>query len=405
MSARLKPASKDCSKVSDSGEILYFDNAATSWPKPPGVMEAMMNLVASGCANPGRSGHRLSIATARSVYEARENLSELLGIEDSLDIVFTLNATMALNLALFGLLQPGDHVITTSMEHNSVMRPLRALVSRGVQLTVLPCHADGSFDPGLIASAMRSSTKLFVMTHASNVTGTLMPVQEAGRICRELGLRFMVDAAQTVGAVPLAVRQLDVDLLAFTGHKGLYGPQGTGGLYVKKELQQLMKPLVLGGTGSLSEQESQPDFMPDRFESGTPNSPGLAGLAAAAAFIQSRGIASIAAHERRLTEILLQGLLEIERVTVYGPKDGSGRTAVVSMNIQGASPSEVAQLLDEEYGILVRPGLHCAPSAHRTVGTFPQGAVRFSMGLFHTEEQVATVIRAVAALARKFRKN
>ncbi|MCS7282672.1 MAG: aminotransferase class V-fold PLP-dependent enzyme [Anaerolineae bacterium] len=382
--------------------MIYLDNAATSWPKPPGVLEAMARFLTEVGANPGRSGHRLSVEAGRIVYAAREAVAELFHAPDPLRVVFGLNATEGLNLALRGLLRPGDHVVTSSMEHNSVMRPLRALEREGVEVTVVSCSGEGMLDPGAVLAALRSNTRMVVLNHASNVTGTILPVGEVGRALRRMnGPLLLVDAAQSGGAIPIDMQADGIDLLAFTGHKSLYGPMGTGGLIIGERVPlREFRPLIRGGTGSRSEQEEQPDFLPDMGESGTPNAVGLAGLEAGVRWVLERGVEAIRAREVELTQHLLDGLREIPGVTVYGPADARRRTAVVSFNIAGMEPSEVGMRLDEEYGILCRVGLHCAPAAHRTIGTFPTGTVRFSLGAFTTREEVEAALRAVAQLAR-----
>ncbi|MGB9871458.1 MAG: aminotransferase class V-fold PLP-dependent enzyme [Anaerolineae bacterium] len=382
--------------------MIYLDNAATSWPKPPGVLAAMARFLTEVGANPGRSGHRLSVEAGRIVYAAREAVAELFHAPDPLRVVFGMNATEGLNLALRGLLRPGDHVVTSSMEHNSVMRPLRALEREGVEVTVVPCSAEGFLDPQAVLSALRPNTRLVVLNHASNVTGTILPVAEVGRALQQMnGPLLVVDAAQSGGAVPIDMQADGMDLLAFTGHKSLYGPTGTGGLIIGERVPlEEFRPLIRGGTGSRSEHEEQPDFLPDMCESGTPNAVGLAGLEAGVRWVLERGVEVIRAHEMELTQRLLDGLREIPGVTVYGPTDARRRTAVVSFNIAGMEPSEVGMRLDEEYGIMCRVGLHCAPAAHRTIGTFPSGTVRFALGAFSTREEVDAALWAVARLAR-----
>ena len=384
--------------------MIYFDNAATSWPKPPGVAEAMTHYLAEIGANPGRAGHRLAVQAARVVYDARERVAELFGAPDPLRVVFGANATEALNLALNGLLRPGDHVITASMEHNSVMRPLRALARGGVALTVVRGSSQGVLDLAALEAAIRPDTRLIVLNHASNVVGTLLPVADAGRIARQHGLLLLVDAAQTAGAYPIDVQADAIDLLAFTGHKSLYGPMGTGGLVVGERVDVAQfKPLKRGGTGSRSEHEEQPEFLPDLCESGTPNAVGLAGLAASARWVLAQGVEQIRAHEVALTGQLLAGLAAIPSVTVYGLGDARRQTATVSFNIAGLEPSEVGLRLDEEYEIMCRVGLHCSPAAHRTLGTFPGGTVRFGLSVFNTAAEVAAALAAVAALAQEAR--
>ena len=382
-------------------DIIYFDNAATSWPKPETTVRAVESCLRETGGSPGRSGHSMSINTSRVIFNAREALAGLLGLDDPLRIVLTKNATEALNIAIFGLLKPDDHVITSSMEHNSVMRPLRATEASGVDLTILPCSATGELDPGVIVPAIKKNTKAIFLTHASNVTGTIMSVAEIGRIAREHGLVFCVDAAQTAGALPIDIRAMNIDLMAFTGHKSLFGPQGTGGLYIRKGLEQVISPLMRGGTGSRSEYEEQPDFMPDKFESGTPNTAGYAGLSAGIDFILSQGLDTINAHEKRLTELFLQGIGAVDDVTIYGLKDASRRISVVSFNIRDIDPAKAALELDDRFGIMSRPGLHCAPSAHKTIGTFPAGTVRFSFSYFNTVKEINRAVDAVRSLANQ----
>lgn len=383
--------------------IIYLDNAATSFPKPPEMMAAMNKYQDEIGANPGRSGHGRSIDAGRVLYETREALAQLLNIEDPLRIILTKNSTEALNIALLGALSSGDHVITTSMEHNSVMRPLRYLESRGVELSVISGSACGEIDPDDIINAIRKNTKVVVMTHASNVTGTIMPIEAVGARVRERDdVMFCVDAAQTAGVLPIDAQKMNIDLLAFTGHKSLYGPQGTGGLYIHKGLEKKIMPLMMGGTGSRSEFEAQPDFMPDKYESGTPNALGFAGLRAGLSYVFEQTTKSIRHKEALLTAGFLDRLKALgDGVTVYGSKDAHLRTAVVSFNVRQVTPSDAALYFEEEHGILCRPGLHCAPSAHRTIGAFPQGTVRFSFGFFNTQHELDAAALAVEKLIEK----
>lgn len=381
---------------------IYFDNAATSWPKPPAMMEAMARFNESIGGNPGRSGHRLSIEAARVVYEARERVAELIGSPDPLSIAFTKNATEAINCVLFGLLKPGDHVVTSGLEHNSVMRPLRFLERQGVELSIIPCSPAGVLDPGDAMRAMKKRTKAIVVTHASNVTGTLLPLDALAKIAHEGGSIFVVDASQTAGSVPIDVIRTGIDILCFTGHKSLLGPQGTGGFYIRKGLEQRVQPFIRGGTGSASEFEEQPDFLPDRFESGTPNAIGLAGLAAGIRFVLDLGVERTREKEMHLTRRFLEGMAGIPGTILYGPQNARQRTAVVSFNIRGISPSELAFELDEQFAVLSRPGLHCAPAAHRTIGTFPEGTVRFSFGHSTTEDEIRRGLEAVAQISAAY---
>lgn len=379
-------------------QVIYFDNAATSWPKPAGMIQAMTRYSGMVGGNPGRSGHRRSLDAGRILLDTREDLAELFGIQDSLQMVFTKNATEALNMALLGILHAGDHVITSSMEHNSIMRPLRFLETQGVQLSVVSCARDGRLNIEDVKAAIRPQTRLLVVTHASNVTGTIQPVADLGGIARDHGILFCVDAAQTAGTLPIRVDDMAIDLLAFSGHKSLFGPQGTGGLYIRQGVEKELRPLMMGGTGSRSEFEMQPDFMPDKYESGTPNTIGIAGLGAGVRFVLEEGVEVIRSKEKRLTERFLKGLASLKGIAVYGPRDAESRAAVVSFNIHGVSPSEAALQLDERFGILCRPGLHCAPAAHRTIGTFSQGTIRFGFGYFNTDEEVSLALEAIRSL-------
>ncbi|MFL7791568.1 MAG: aminotransferase class V-fold PLP-dependent enzyme, partial [Anaerolineae bacterium] len=370
----------------------------------PGVAEAMVHFLDEVGANPGRAAHRRAVESGRIVYDAREAVAELFNAPDPLRVVFGANVTEALNLALHGLLRPGDHVVTSSMEHNAMMRPLRALEQKGVQVTVVGCSPQGVLDPADVEAAIRPDTKLVALNHASNVIGTVLPVSEVGAICRRRALLLLVDAAQTAGAYPIDMQVGQIDLLAFTGHKSLGGPMGTGGLIVGERVNEWeMEPLVRGGTGSNSEYEAQPDFLPDAFESGTPNAVGLAGLAVGVRWVLERGVEAIRAHEVALARQLLHNLSQIEGMTVYGTLDAELQTATVSFNIAGMASSEVGLRLDEEYGIMCRVGLHCAPSAHKTIGTFPDGTVRFGLSAFSTREEVEAALTAVGALAQETR--
>ncbi len=381
--------------------MIYFDNAATSWPKPARVVEAMSYFVTEVGANPGRSAHHLSIEAGRIIYETREALARLFNVDDPLRIVFGLNATEALNLALYGILRRGDHVVTSSMEHNSVMRPLRALEEQAVvEVDVVPCSSEGFMDPADLEAVLRPKTRMIVLNHASNVVGSLLPVAEAGEIARAHGVLLLVDAAQTAGAYPLDMEAMQIDLLAFTGHKALFGPQGTGGLCIGERVEvDDLEPLKRGGTGSRSEREEQPPFLPDKCESGTPNTVGLAGLRAGVEFVLKHGVENIRLHEVKLTRRLIEGLLGIPGVIVYGGHDAEMQTAAVSFNVEGLSPSEVGLRLDEEYEIMSRVGLDCAPAAHRTIGTFPVGTVRFGLSYLNTVEELDAALTAVREIA------
>jgi cysteine desulfurase family protein len=386
--------------------MIYFDNAATTWPKPPEVAEAMVRFLDEVGANPGRAAHHRAVESGRIVYDAREAIAELFNAPDPLRVVFGANVTEALNLALLGYLRTGDHVITSGMEHNSVMRPLRHLErppqadSGGVELTVVRCSPEGFLDPADVEAAIRPNTVMIVLNHASNVVGTLLPVAEVGRIARQHDLLLLVDAAQTGGAYPVDVQADRIDLLGFTGHKSLYGPMGTGGLIIGQRVDvERLRPLTRGGTGSNSELEEQPDFLPDMCESGTPNAVGLAGLTAGVRWVLERSVERIRADEVDMTQRLIDGLRALPDLTVYGGHDAERQTATVSFNIARTPPSEAGLRLDEEHGIMCRVGLHCAPAAHKTIGTFPDGTVRFGLSAFNTLAQVEKAIEAVAQLS------
>jgi cysteine desulfurase/selenocysteine lyase len=377
--------------------MIYLDNAATSRPKPPEVVQAMTDFLNNVCANSGRSGHRLAVQASRIVYNTRESIARLFNVSDPLRIVFTMNATESINLALQGILEHGDHVITSSMEHNSVMRPLRALEGQGVEISVAECSQQGFLDPDDVKKLIKKNTRMIVLNHASNVTGSIEPDEEVGKLAREHNILFLLDSAQTAGAYHIDVQKMCIDLLAFTGHKSLCGPQGTGGLYIREGIN--LKPLKYGGTGSRSDEEYQPDFLPDRYESGTLNIVGIAGLGAGVEFVMRKGVDSIREKERKLTQILIDGLLSIPKVSLYGDLNAENQIGVVSFNIQGLSSSEVSLYLEDRFDILCRAGLHCAPSAHKTIKTFPEGSVRFSLGIFSAEDDVINSINAVRKIA------
>ena len=376
---------------------VYLDNAATSWPKPPGVIAAMQDYLENCGGSPGRAGHGKALASARMTYEARDTLTALFNAPSPDRVVFTKNATEAINLLLFGFLSPGDHVIASSMEHNAVMRPLRELETRGVRLSVIPCDACGRLDPDLVKRAICPDTRLILIMHASNVTGALLPIAEVATIAREAEVRFAVDAAQTAGVCPIDMQALGIDFLAFTGHKSLGGPQGTGGLALGADVD--IRPLIFGGTGSASESEIQPDFLPDKLESGTLNAVGIAGLGAALADLMEFGVANVRTHEQNLIGLFRNGLREIPGVEVYGPANPQEAVGVLSLNIGDLPCEEVGVRLERDFGILTRTGLHCAPAAHRTIGTLGRGTVRFSVSRFSTESDIEAALAAVAQLA------
>lgn len=380
---------------------VYLDQAATSWPKPLVVSAAIKKFIDEVGVSAGRGSYRRALEADRVVFETRVLLARLLRAEDPAQIIFTANATEALNLALKGLLKRGDHVITSSMEHNAVWRPLKTLErERGVEISVVPCAPDGTLDPAKVAEALRPNTRLITLLHASNVTGTIMPITEVGEIARANNVLFLVDSAQTAGVLPLDVKAQKIDLLAFTGHKGLLGPPGTGGLYLRKGIR--LETLKEGGTGSESYLETQPETLPDRYEAGTLNTYGLAGLGAAVNYLLNEGIPKIRAQEEELTAYLLEGLRQIEGIEIYGPQDPQKQVGTVSFNLAGLPPEEVGYVLDQNYSIMVRVGLHCAPLAHRTVGTFQCGTLRASLGYFNTREEIKYFLTSLREISRSF---
>ncbi|MGB9887351.1 MAG: aminotransferase class V-fold PLP-dependent enzyme [Moorellales bacterium] len=386
--------------MSGCQRAVYLDNAATSYPKPETVYRAVDWCLREVGANAGRGGYRRALEADEIVYRARSALARLFNVRDASRIVFTANATEALNLAIKGLVGPGDHVVTSSLEHNAVWRCLKTLErDRGVKLTVVRCAPDGTLDPKAVEEALRPGTRLIALTHASNVTGTILPVAAVGEIARRHGVPLLVDAAQTAGVLPLDVERDGIDLLAFTGHKGLLGPFGTGGLYIREGFEP--RPLKEGGTGSQSRLPYQPDLLPDRYEAGTLNVCGLAGLAAGVEFILDRGVEKIREKEKALTACALEILAGTEGVEVYGPRDAERQVGVISFNLAGVDGAEVAYVLDEVYGIMVRVGLHCAPLAHETIGTLERGTVRISLGYFNTFEELDYLGEALRAISRR----
>ena len=367
---------------------VYFDHAATSFPKPPEVVSAMVAYMERVGSNVGRGGYASAYEAAGTVLAARERLCALLGGPDPRNVIFTLNVTEALNMILKGFLCPGDHVLVSAVEHNAVMRPLVQLSQTGVAFDRIPCDGEGALCLDALDGLVRPSTRAVVLTHASNVAGTIQPVAQVGAFCRAHGLRFIVDCAQTAGMEPVDMGPMGIDALAFTGHKGLLGPQGTGGFLVTDAFEKELDPLISGGTGSFSHLETVPALLPDRFEAGTLNLPGIYGLHAALGFLEKTGIDVIRAWERALTARFLAAVAEDGRIRVAGPRSAEGRTAVVSLDFPGRDNAEIAFRLDSEYGVMTRCGLHCAPNAHRTLGTYPQGTVRFSFGYGNTEEEI-----------------
>jgi len=379
--------------------MIYLDNAATSWPKPEIVYQTIDEFLRTKGGNPGRGSHSLAVTAREVVEETRLLVARFINAPEKERIIFTLNCTDALNLGLKGLLKPGDHVITSCIGHNSVVRPLRKLEQQGVKITRLPPSAEaGVVSAQAIEEAITKDTKLIVVTHASNVTGVIQPIEEYGAIARWHNLIFMVDAAQTAGNHPIDVQADNIDLLAFSGHKGLLGPPGTGVLYVGNQVD--LDSLREGGTGSYSELEEQPVALPYRYESGTVNSVGISGLGAGLKYIFSEGLERIRAHEQYLINRLIEGLADVPGVVLYTAKDRSQQAPVFSLNIEGYDPGEVGAILDQAFDIKVRTGLHCAPAAHKTLGTYPLGTIRLSPGYFNTEEEIKLTLQALEKITR-----
>ena len=379
---------------------IYLDNAATSFPKPAAVYEAVDRAQREVGAAEGRSATRAAMQVHQFVERGRERAARLLGAESSQRIVFTFNATDSLNLALYGLLRRGDHVVTSVIEHNSILRPLRHLADRGVTVTHVAADAKGRVNSSDLKSAIQKNTRLVALVHASNVTGTIQPIDDVGEIARSAGALFLVDAAQTAGHLPIDVSQSPIDLLACAGHKGLLGPLGTGLLYVRPGVEEQLQSVRQGGTGTNSESDRQPDRVPEKYEAGNHNVPGLFGLEAALAWLEERGVAEVSRHERQLTARLLEGLSGLPRLRIYGPKSIDERVAVVSILIEGLAPQELAAVLDDSFSIETRAGLHCAPGAHRSLGTFTSGGtLRLSPGAFTTNAEIDAAISALREIA------
>jgi cysteine desulfurase family protein len=379
---------------------IYLDNAATSWPKPPVVIEAMRDFLDNAGGSPGRAGHRRSIASSRAISLAREQLSELLGIESPDELAFTKNATEGLNVAILGFARDGSRVVTTTLEHNSVMRPLRALEQQG-RITLDFVHADGNTGEVDLdawrAAVGAKNVSLAVAVHAANVTGVLLPLADMAARANEVGVPFVADTSQSAGHVPLDLAALGVSAAAMPGHKGLLGPMGTGVLYVAPGVE--VDPLIRGGSGSKSESEYQPDFTPDRYESGTLNGIGIVALGAAATYIAETGVEHIETRLAELTRRFRDGLADAENLTLYGPTNPAASVGIVSVNVRGVPCATAARLLDDEWGVMTRAGLHCSPAAHRSLGTAPEGTIRFSWSHFTTDDEIDVAIEAITKIA------
>lgn len=383
---------------------IYLDQASTSFPKAPGVAQAMMDYLTMNGVNVNRGCYSSAYSAEEVIYETRQLLAELFHFSKCKNVIFTPNVTTSLNFILKGFLKPGDHILVSAMEHNAVMRPVVQLASSGISFDRIPCRTDGSMILEKVEELIRPETKAIVTLHASNVCGTRMPLDALGEICQRHQLYFVVDSAQTAGIVPINMDKMHIDALAFTGHKGLRGPQGTGGFLVSQELAEQMEPLISGGTGSVSHTEKIPDFMPDRFESGTPNLPGIYGLHEALLYLKTHSLQAINEKELSLTGYFLEQLQALDdtgrHIRIIGKKDLTDRNAVVSIQTPEIDMSQVAWQLDNEYGVMTRVGLHCAPNAHKTLGTYPAGTIRFSFGPENTKNELDF---AIQGLKKNFR--
>ena len=378
---------------------IYLDQASTSFPKAPGVAQAMMDYLTMNGVNVNRGCYSSAYSAEEVIYETRQLLAELFHFSKCKNVIFTPNVTTSLNFILKGFLKPGDHILVSAMEHNAVMRPVVQLASSGISFDRIPCRTDGSMILEKVEELIRPETKAIVTLHASNVCGTRMPLDALGEICQRHQLYFVVDSAQTAGIVPINMDKMHIDALAFTGHKGLRGPQGTGGFLVSQELAEQMEPLIYGGTGSVSHTEEIPDFMPDRFESGTPNLPGIYGLHEALLYLKTHSLQAINEKELSLTGYFLEQLQALDdtgrHIRIIGKKDLTDRNAVVSIQTPEIDMSQVAWQLDNEYGVMTRVGLHCAPNAHKTLGTYPAGTIRFSFGPENTKNELDFAIQGL----------
>ena len=381
-------------------KYIYLDNASTTFPKAPNVANAMSDYLTNYGININRGSYALAYDVEDIIYTTRQRLNTLFNGHDPSHVTFTQNVTMSLNMVIKGLLKAGDHILVSSMEHNAVMRPLTQQLDKGITFDIIPCDVTGSIQLESIETLIRPNTVAMIINHASNVCGTVQPIESIGAICKAHNLHFILDAAQTAGVIPIDVKACHINALCFTGHKGLLGPQGIGGIILTKEIAQILTPLIAGGTGSFSHLETMPTHMPDAFESGTLNLPGIIGLNEGLAFIESKGMENIHNHELALTEDFLKGLRPIDGINIIGKQDIQDRTAVVSITIDGADAASVAYELESTYHIMTRVGLHCAPRAHQTLGTYPEGTVRFSFGYANTLEEVDMALSALHTILK-----
>ena len=381
-------------------DYIYLDNASTSFPKAPTVATAMSDYITNRGININRGSYALAYDVEDIIYTTRQRLNTLFNGHDPSHVIFTQNVTMSLNMVIKGLLKSGDHVLVSSMEHNAVMRPLTQLLDKGITFDIIPCDKMGSIQLESMDNLIRPNTVALIINHASNVCGTIQPLESIGSICKTHNLQFIVDAAQTAGVIPIDVKACHIDALCFTGHKGLLGPQGIGGIILTKEMAQNLTPLIAGGTGSFSHLETMPTHMPDAFEAGTLNLPGIIGLNEGLSYIESQGMENIHNHELALTQAFLEGLQSIDVVNIVGKQDIQDRTAVVSITIDSMDPASIAYELESNYHIMTRVGLHCAPRAHQTLETYPEGTVRFSFGYANTHKDVETALSALHRIVK-----
>lgn len=387
-------------QIQEAGDIMiYLDNAATTYPKPKSVYKNVMDAMTKYGANPGRGSHAMAIEGARVIYETRELLAELFNLDDPMKVILTFNATDGLNMAIKGILRPGDHVVTTAMEHNSVLRPIKELENIGVENTIVSCSHEGKINVQDIEAAIKTNTRMVVTTHVSNLTGTIFPIEKIGEMCKRRNVLYLVDGSQSAGVLEIDMQKQHIDFLAVPGHKGLLGPQGTGALLINSDAE--IKELKEGGTGSESSNPHQPNFYPDKLEAGTHNLPGIAGLNAGLKYILNKGTKSILSHEKNILETFINEMRKNPKIVIYGPEDINDRSGVVPVNIAGMDSSEVAYILDTEYNIAVRPGLHCAPLAHKTIGTENIGAVRFGIGPFTKRSDVIAAVKALNEISER----
>lgn len=375
--------------------MIYLDNAATSYPKPKEMLEQMTHFITEVGSNVNRGIYGNAYEAESIVFETRQKLCKLFDFPYEDHVVFTQSVTYAFNMIIYGLFQKGDHVLISGMEHNAVVRPLYQKQKDGVEISIMPCTTKGELILDNLQLLVKSNTKAVIVTAASNVCGTILPLKEIGEFCKKNGLIFIVDSAQGAGAMPISMKKMQIDLLAFTGHKGLLGPQGIGGFLVEKHLASQMKPVVVGGTGSFSEQEEMPQTMPDKFEAGTMNLPGIYGLYGSLQYLEKLGVDTIAQREQELLSYFLKELEHIQGIHIIGKKDCINRLATVSIQCDFMDEAELAFQLEQKYGIMARVGLHCAPLAHKSLGTFPRGTLRFSLGYETKKEDIVSAIQGI----------